>query len=285
MNTRRAYPRTARATSGGRRTLKRPVVSGSALRWLAAAGCGLTILLGMACPAPAQTALERIESRVREQLQQPGAAPAAPDSGTVKGPTPAAAVTPALPPLPPPPSATSQTPTRASAGNFPAASGHAYLGLVGDDKDSRGQGVRILHVRPGGPAAHAGVRDGDLIISLGGMHLRQMSELADMLDLYKPGDRVPVVVVRNGQSQKIEITLGSRPQVIVTFPVPEGSAAQQAIQPPAVPRANDGPTLTPPAPPAKQVTASAEDHPSQIEQLQRRIEQLEQRVGELERRK
>jgi membrane-associated protease RseP (regulator of RpoE activity) len=152
---------------------------------------------------------------------------------------------------------------------------------MGDDKNSRGQGVRILHVRAGGPAAKAGLREGDLIVSLGGMHLRQMSELADMLDLYKPGDHVALEVVRGGQSQKFEITLAVRPQIIVTVPV-EGSPAQ----PPAPLHPEEGPALKPPAPPAaKQVNPTSEDHPSQIEQLQRRIEQLEQRVGELERRK
>jgi len=124
-----------------------------------------TVLLGSAAArdVPAQPALERLEQQIRKQLQQDQGKPAAEQ--------------PAAKPRREP----------------------GYLGLVADDQKDRGRGVRILEVRPGGPAEKAGLKPGDLITGLAGMRLRQMSDMGVILQHVPAGGSVLIEVLRDGQ--------------------------------------------------------------------------------------
>jgi hypothetical protein len=62
----------------------------------------------------------------------------------------------------------------------------AYVGAVVDDVNDRGRGVRVLVVRPGGPAERAGVRPRDLIVGAGGTRVRQLSELTAVVERASP---------------------------------------------------------------------------------------------------
>jgi membrane-associated protease RseP (regulator of RpoE activity) len=147
--------------------------------------------------------------------------------------------------------------------------------------------VRLLRVHPGGPGDKAGFQVGDAILAIGGMRITQMADIANLLDIYKPGDKVLVQVFRRGQVKKIELTLGMRPSsgelaagpgVVPPPPPPQPTLPPQpqVLVPPPQVRVGpgEGPMLTPPAPTAEQL---------RMEQLQRRIEQLERRVEQLER--
>jgi membrane-associated protease RseP (regulator of RpoE activity) len=86
-----------------------------------------------------------------------------------------------------------------------------YLGLVADDSQDAGTGVRVLQVLAGQPAAAAGVRVGDLITKIDGQAVRTMDEMARALAGKPAGTKVPLVVSRQGADQPIEVTLGTRP--------------------------------------------------------------------------
>jgi len=73
---------------------------------------------------------------------------------------------------------------------------------------------RVLHVQrvaPGGPAARAGVRPGDIVTAMNDHRV----DLGDDLDLLlflgdqHPGDRLVLAIVREGRPLKIEVTLGT----------------------------------------------------------------------------
>ncbi|MEX2356385.1 MAG: trypsin-like peptidase domain-containing protein, partial [Thermaerobacterales bacterium] len=72
-------------------------------------------------------------------------------------------------------------------------------------------GLRVAGVVAGGPAAQAGIRAGDDMISLGGYPTGSLSQLLEAIERHAPGDSVLVEIQRAGQSLQIELTLGERP--------------------------------------------------------------------------
>jgi S1-C subfamily serine protease len=72
------------------------------------------------------------------------------------------------------------------------------------------QGVVVVSVVPGGPAARAGIQRGDVIVELGGHSVTDYADLLGELRTMKPGSQVPVTVNRAGRQQQLTITIGSR---------------------------------------------------------------------------
>ena len=68
-----------------------------------------------------------------------------------------------------------------------------------------------MNVRTGTPAAKAGLRKGDVIVSLGGTKVSSADELRSAISARKPGDRVSVTYTRNGTRHTVSVTLASRP--------------------------------------------------------------------------
>ncbi len=66
-------------------------------------------------------------------------------------------------------------------------------------------GIYIVEVVPGSGAEKAGIKEGDVLISLAGKEVRTLTELDNIKENYKAGDTVKAVVVRNGE--KINLTL------------------------------------------------------------------------------
>ena len=82
----------------------------------------------------------------------------------------------------------------------------ASLGLTAQE------GVVIGQLDPNGPAAGAGLRQGDVIVGLGDVPVHALQDLQNALTTkYKPGDAVAVKINRNGQEQTIQVTLGQKP--------------------------------------------------------------------------
>jgi serine protease Do len=67
-------------------------------------------------------------------------------------------------------------------------------------------GIYVLEVTSGSGAGRAGIRRGDVIISLAGKTVRTMKELDNLKKNYKAGDTVNVVIVRNGVKRTIRLT-------------------------------------------------------------------------------
>jgi putative serine protease PepD len=87
---------------------------------------------------------------------------------------------------------------------------HAYLGVRLSDADSSG-GARIEQVVPGTPAANAGLRNGDVIVSAGGKTVSDGADLRAAVSGSTPGDKLELRVKRNGSTLSIEVRLGERP--------------------------------------------------------------------------
>jgi putative serine protease PepD len=110
---------------------------------------------------------------------------------------------------------------------------HAYLGVgVAELSQSVAEelgvpaGVALTDVRQGSPAAEAGLEaatgsatvdgqsyptGGDVITALDGNAVKTGAELQNAVDAKRPGDSISITYTRDGQSQTVEITLGTRP--------------------------------------------------------------------------
>jgi S1-C subfamily serine protease len=90
-------------------------------------------------------------------------------------------------------------------------SGRAFLGVevatpVG------GVGVVVASVRAGSPAAAAGIRPGDAIVSVDGKPIVSTDDLATVLAMLRPGQTVPVGIVRpDGTRATVRVKLGQNP--------------------------------------------------------------------------
>jgi putative serine protease PepD len=85
---------------------------------------------------------------------------------------------------------------------------HAYLGVeLGDS----GTAARVVSVRASTPAKKAGLRAGDVIVSIAGTSISSSDELRATINAHKPGDRVTLTFARNGKTRSVSVTLGSRP--------------------------------------------------------------------------
>jgi hypothetical protein len=87
----------------------------------------------------------------------------------------------------------------------------AALRVVADYGYEGNNGVSVSKVIEGGPAAQAGMKDGDLITKLGNKPIGTMGDYMESLSKHKPGEKVEVVVKRDGKDVKLQVTLGSRP--------------------------------------------------------------------------
>jgi len=70
----------------------------------------------------------------------------------------------------------------------------------------------VESIEPGSGADDAGVRRGDIIVQLGDKPVENTGDLLGALRDYQPGDTVEVTVVRNGEKQTLNATLGERPK-------------------------------------------------------------------------
>jgi S1-C subfamily serine protease len=73
-------------------------------------------------------------------------------------------------------------------------------------KDMRG--VVISSVTPGGPAANAGLKVGDVILKLNGKDVDDANVLRNAIAAMQPGTQVTVTILRNGSQQDLHAKLG-----------------------------------------------------------------------------
>lgn len=96
----------------------------------------------------------------------------------------------------------------------------AYLGVSFLDKSEVSlylpnvkidQGVYVYEVVSGGPAAKAGIREGDVIIEFDGRKVNDAGSLIAYLAEKSPGATVVVKFQRQGQTREVEVVLGEAP--------------------------------------------------------------------------
>ncbi|MCB5166946.1 trypsin-like peptidase domain-containing protein [Streptomyces bambusae] len=94
---------------------------------------------------------------------------------------------------------------------------HPVIGVT-LDMDYNGDGARVgteessdgkPPVTPGGPAAKAGIRPGDVITKVDGTRVHAPEELIIKIRAQRPGDPLTLTVVRGGRERTVKLVLGS----------------------------------------------------------------------------
>jgi S1-C subfamily serine protease len=101
-----------------------------------------------------------------------------------------------------------------------------YPELAAELNLSSDTGALIASVIPGGPADNAGLKGsdqkvrfqgqqiragGDVILSVDGHKIVNETDLPKIIAGYNPGDKVTLQILRDGQTQSVDVTLGERP--------------------------------------------------------------------------
>jgi S1-C subfamily serine protease len=124
--------------------------------------------------AGAQTAFEQLEKQVRSAVGQPVAG-------------------------------------QPSASQPPAGQEPGYLGLIADDRQSSGKGIRVMEIVSRGPAEQAGLKTGDLITSVNNQAVHSMDDFARAMSAAPVGAKLSFEIQREGATQAIDVVLGQRP--------------------------------------------------------------------------
>jgi serine protease Do len=75
----------------------------------------------------------------------------------------------------------------------------------------KNQGELIRSVTAGGPAARAGIQQGDVVVSVGGKPVTPDESLAYLVSRQPVGSRVPIELIRDGRRQTVNVAVGVRP--------------------------------------------------------------------------
>lgn len=93
--------------------------------------------------------------------------------------------------------------------------GRPYIGISGREISSiyasyygLAEGIYVTEVMPGSGADKAGIKAGDVIVSMAGKTVETINDLDNIKESYKPGDTVTVVVDRNGRKVSLRLTFG-----------------------------------------------------------------------------
>lgn len=85
----------------------------------------------------------------------------------------------------------------------------AMLGVNLGATETNGAGIRVEGVSPGGPAAEAGVRSGDVIVAVQSTPVTTGRELVKVMEGIEPGDKVSLDLRRDGKP--VKLTVEARP--------------------------------------------------------------------------
>jgi serine protease Do len=95
----------------------------------------------------------------------------------------------------------------------------AFLGVASEPLTSQAanaagvnQGAVVADVTGGSGAAKAGIKEGDVIVSIDGNKVHQVEDVASNVRKHRPGDTLSIVIVRDGKQQTVSVTLGERPK-------------------------------------------------------------------------
>ncbi|MCS7018021.1 MAG: trypsin-like peptidase domain-containing protein [Cytophagales bacterium] len=72
------------------------------------------------------------------------------------------------------------------------------------------RGIYVSEVNQGSGAADAGIKPGDIILSVDGKEMNTVANLQELIARHRPGDRVEVIVERQGEQKKFRVTLKNR---------------------------------------------------------------------------
>lgn len=86
---------------------------------------------------------------------------------------------------------------------------HATLGVnTRSATDGAVDGAQVQNVADGGPAATAGIAEGDVIVAVGDRTVRSADELVVAVQQHAVGDQVDITLLRDGRRMTVTATLG-----------------------------------------------------------------------------
>ncbi len=117
-----------------------------------------------------------------------------------------------------------------------------------------GKGIIVQDVTPSGPAAEAGLKAGDAIVTVGGKTVNSGDELVAEVSSHRPGEKLKIGYLRNGKQHDTSITVADRAKLfgaqlgtaeeeseeqgakesklgVTVKPVPEAAAKRLNLQP------------------------------------------------------
>ncbi len=69
------------------------------------------------------------------------------------------------------------------------------------------EGVYISGLRPEGAAREAGIKEGDVVISINDIRVNSSAQLQEQVSKYRPGEKIKVVVRRDGKLKQFDVVL------------------------------------------------------------------------------
>jgi S1-C subfamily serine protease len=94
----------------------------------------------------------------------------------------------------------------------PAPRASLGIGVEPTPENAKQPGVIVREVNQDGPAAKAGLKQGDQITKAGDKDVKSYEDLANIVTSHKPGDKITLHVLRDGKDQELTVTLGERTQ-------------------------------------------------------------------------
>lgn len=70
--------------------------------------------------------------------------------------------------------------------------------------------LKNIAVKKGGPADKAGLKEGNIIISVDNISLDKANDLADIIQSYAAGDKINLLIKRDGAEKVVEVILGEQ---------------------------------------------------------------------------
>jgi hypothetical protein len=140
---------------------------------------------------------------------------------------------------------------QAPGGTPAAGAASGYLGAILDDEGQMDKGVLVAKVSPGTPAAKSGLKDNDLITHVDGKPVPNL-DAYDAVAKRPAGSTINMTIVRDGKSQPLPVTLGTRPASpnLADPNAGETAPAAPTTQPSLTPPGSTAPSSSPPGPAA-----------------------------------
>lgn len=74
----------------------------------------------------------------------------------------------------------------------------------------KGQGVLVADIDEGSPAAEAGMKANDIVVSIGDQKIFSVEQMAKLIQADKVGDQVALGIIREGKPMNVKVALGTR---------------------------------------------------------------------------
>jgi len=136
-------------------------------------------------------------------------------------------------------------PCAATSAEKSATTGKAWLGVAVQELNDELRevlgiedefaGVLVANVTDGSPADKAGIKHGDLIVSVAGREVETPDELVELIQSKKPGSEVVVSLVRDGEKRRMSVVLGKAPakkSKDIEVELPESRSLPLEVMPP-----------------------------------------------------